>query len=72
MESYASKVQKERMQVANPKRIELMKDFIKCMPNLNKDRALDVACGIGLLSEHEVFWDFKKVDMFDEKEDYIN
>ena len=60
------------MKVANPKRIELMKDLITSIPDLNKERVLDVACGTGLLSQHEVFWDFQKVDMFDEKEDNIN
>ena len=53
------------MDEADPKRRDMQEKLLKQIVNLKYDRALDVACGRGLLTELFLMKKYKKVDLFD-------
>ena len=59
------------MDEADSKRRELQEKMLKQIVNLKYDRAVEIACGRGLLTEFFLKKKYKKVDLFDKSRNRV-
>ena len=64
-EDWATREEKEWMDLYHPFRVTLMKQVLAKLPLPTNKRALEAGCGDGRLSKDVLCVDFDKVDLFD-------
>ena len=68
---YANAEEKTRMEKLNPLLVEQMKNFIDKIPSMQKNKALEVACGECMVSRDILIDRFFEIDLIDQSDGAI-